>query len=162
MGALALAGGDDGNRAAAEATPKALEDSVRTAEVRIQPGLGHAWPDKLIPYFNWWVGVQEGRFVPGECGAFEWKPSPRDAADAAAAAKRGHFVVWFGPGDLADAKALAKAKSFQNDSLRDSLVQRFGSQLPCAIVAKDAATDEWAKLGATATPAVAAKTISLT
>ena len=41
-----------------------LEGKVRTGEVRIQPGLGHAWPDKLIPYYSWWLGVQEGLRLP--------------------------------------------------------------------------------------------------
>jgi poly(3-hydroxybutyrate) depolymerase len=50
MGVLALAGAEDGNRDAAEKTPDLLEGKVRSAECRIQPGLGHAWPEKLMPY----------------------------------------------------------------------------------------------------------------
>ena len=45
---------------------------MRSAEVRLQPNLGHKWPRELMPYYDWWVGVQEGRFTPGETLAFDW------------------------------------------------------------------------------------------
>jgi dienelactone hydrolase len=82
MGALALAGSNDGNVDAARATVKALSGKARTVEVREQPGLGHEWPDKLAPYLLWWMGVQEGRFVPGVDLNFDWsadlaRPWPR-------------------------------------------------------------------------------------
>lgn len=150
MGVMALAGGDDGNRESAEATPKMLADKVRTAEVRIQPGLGHAWPDKLQPYYWWWLGVQEGRFVPGECAAFEWKDTAQAALDAGATGKCGAFVYWYSSGDTAD----AEAKTFQNDTLRDALVQRFGQQLATAKVEKSADAEGFAKSGVKTTPAV--------
>lgn len=157
MGVIAMAGGDDPNRTAAEATVKLLADKVRTVEVRIQPGLDHKWPHDLMPYYTWWLGVQEGRFVPGECAAFAWRAS-RDAALAESAAtaagpekqRAGAFVVWFSPADATN----EKAKAFQNDVLRDAMVQRFGAQLPCAIVNRDENAEEFAKLGLKTTPAV--------
>jgi predicted esterase len=150
MGVLALAGGDDGNRDAAEATPKLLGDKVRSAEVRIQPGLGHAWPEKLVPYYSWWLGVQEGRFTPGVCAAFEWKESPQAALDAGAAAKTGSFVWWFSSAAQSD----EKAKAFQNDGLREALVQRFGQQLPAAKAELESDAAGFAKAGLKTTPAV--------
>ena len=67
MAAMALAGSEDPNRKAAEATVDRLQDKVRTVECHIQQGLAHAWPEKLVPYYEWWLGAMEGRFVPGEC-----------------------------------------------------------------------------------------------
>jgi dienelactone hydrolase len=150
MGVLALAGGDDPNKDAAEATPKLLADKVRSAEVRIQPGLGHAWPDKLVPYFSWWLEVQEGRFTPGVCAAFEWRDSAQAAVDAGAAAKSGSFVWWYSSAAQSD----EKAKSFQNDGLRDALVQRFGQQVPAAKVELESDAAGFAKTGLKSTPAV--------
>ena len=132
MGALALAGSEDGNRDAAEQTPKLLDGKMRSAECRIQPGLGHAWPEKLMPYYRWWLLVQEGRFVPGECAAFEWAGTPAEAIAAAKTRKTGAFVYLYGPDQEAD----PAAKAFQNDVFRDPLVQRYGSQL---VAAKQAA-----------------------
>ena len=150
MGVIALAGGDDPNKDAAEATPKMLADKVRTAESRIQPGIGHAWPDKLVPYYSWWLCVQEGRFTPGVCAAFEWKDLAQAAIDAGVAAKTGAFVWWFSSAAQSD----EKAKAFQNDTLRDALVQRFGSQLVAAKVELESDAAGFAKAGLKATPAV--------
>ncbi len=148
---LAMAGADDGNRSAAEKTPSLLEDKVRSAESRIQPGLGHEWPDKLIPYFTWWLGVAEGRFVPGDCAAFEWKDADTEGrAPAAADAKAGSFVYWYSAADASN----EKAKTLQNDVFRDPLVQRFGNQLSAAKADREAAADAFAKAGLKATPAI--------
>ncbi len=133
MLALAMAGAEDGNRDAAVKTPSLLEDKVRSAESRVQPGLGHEWPDKLIPYFTWWLGVAEGRFVPGECAAFEWKADAESAVAAAAGTKGGAFVYWYSASDATSGPAGAaneKAKTLQNDVFRDPLVQRFGISFP--------------------------------
>jgi hypothetical protein len=150
MGVLALAGAEDPNRAAAEKTPQLLEGKVRTAEVRIQPGLDHKWPDQLMPYFGWWLGAQEGRFVPGACAAFEWTASPDAAREAAAAGGAGWFVYWYADADAPN----ELARTFQNDVLRDPLVQRFGSQLPCAKVSREVDPDGFAKSALKQTPAV--------
>lgn len=150
MGVLALAGAQDGNRGAAEATPKLLRDKVRSAECRIQPGLDHAWPGELVPYWTWWLGVQEGRFVPGDCAAFAWRESAQAAIDAGAAAKTGAFVYWWSAEDAKN----EKARQFQNELLRDPLVQRFGSQLPSAKCDRAADAEGFARAGLAATPAV--------
>ena len=153
LGVLALAGGDDPNRDAAQKTVTLLDEKVRTVECRIQPGLGHAWPDQLVPYLSWWLLVQEGRYVPGVCGAFEWKGSPQAALEAAAAAptKSGSFVWWYSAsGDLAN----EKAKAFQNDTTRHRLVQRFGQQLAAAKADRDSDADGFAKAGLKSTPAI--------
>lgn len=155
---LAMAGGDDGNRSAAEKTPSLLEDKVRSAESRIQPGLGHEWPDKLIPYFTWWLGVAEGRFVPGDCATFEWKDADAEGrAPAAADGKAGSFVYWYSAADASNGAAGAaneKAKTLQNDVFRDPLVQRFGNQLSAAKADREAAAEAFAKAGLKTTPAI--------
>ena len=127
MGILALAGAEDGNRSAAEATPDAVRDDVRMTEVRLEPGLGHKWPRTLMPYMQWWLGVQEDRFVPGESMAFEWTES-RDAALAAIAAgtdKARGVAYWYDPADADD----ERARVVQNDVLQDRRVRFFGEQL---------------------------------
>ncbi len=153
MGVLALVGGDDPNRDAAEKTVTLLDDKVRTVECRIQPGLGHAWPDKLVPYLSWWLMVQDGRFTPGVCAAFEWKDSPQAALESAASAptKCGSFVWWYA---TAADRSNEKAKAFQNDTTRVRLVQRFGQQLAAAKADRDADADGFAKAGLKTTPAV--------
>lgn len=150
MGVLALAGSEDPNREAAKKTVSLLEDKVRTAECRIQEGLGHAWPEKLVPYLSWWLTVQEGRYTPGVCAAFEWKDSPQAALDAAAASKSGSFVYWYAAADASN----EKAKAFQNDATRDRAVQFFGQQLPAAKADRDADAEGFAKAGLKTTPAV--------
>jgi hypothetical protein len=153
MGVLALVGGDDPNRGAAEKTVTLLDDKVRTVECRVQPGLGHAWPDKLVPYLKWWLLVEDGRYTPGVCAAFEWNGSPQAALDAAASAatKGGAFVWWYSTS--ADASN-EKAKAFQNDTTRTRLVQRFGMQLAAAKADRDTDADGFAKAGLKTTPAV--------
>ncbi|MBM4013523.1 MAG: hypothetical protein FJ293_00960 [Planctomycetes bacterium] len=153
MGVLALAGSDDANRDAAEKTVALLDEKVQSVECRLQPGLGHAWPEKLVPYLSWWLEVQEGRYVPGKCAAFEWQASPQAALDAAAAgpAKAGSFVWWYSSsGDLKN----EKAKAFQNQATRHRLVQHYGQQLAAAKVDRDADAEGFAKAGLKATPAV--------
>ncbi len=121
MGVLAMVGGDDRYRVDAQTTVVELKNRVRTVEYREQSGLDHAWPDKLVPYFSWWLTVQEGRYTPGVCAAFDWKDSAALATAAGSAAKSGSFVYWYAAGDASN----EKAKAFQNDALRDALVQRF-------------------------------------
>lgn len=150
MGALALAGAQDPNHDSAQKTVSLLGDKVRTVECRLQPNLDHKWPDKLVPYFSWWLTVQEGRFTPGTCAAFEWKATPAEALADAAAAKHGAFVYWWSAADATN----EKAKTFQNDVTREALVQRFGQQLSAASASKDDAAEEWAKTGLATTPAV--------
>jgi predicted esterase len=149
MSALALAGSDDGNADSARATVKILDDKVRTVECRIQPGLGHAWPDKLVPYLTWWLKVAEGRFTPGACAAFEWKDTPQAALDAAAAAKTGAFVYWYSAAQEGD----AAAKAAENDFTRDAVVQRFGRQLAAAKAELQSDAAGFAKVGGKTTPA---------
>ncbi len=152
MGALALAGADDPNADAARKTVELLQDKVRSVEVRLQPGLGHSWPNEHEVYLRWWMGVQEGRFVPGEDRNFAWG----DDLDAALAelqgAKKGGLMVYL---FSAEDAAKPEAKALQNEIFGDALVRRLGAQLAC--VKLDAATNAevMARVGAKETPAVA-------
>lgn len=125
MGALALAGENDANRRAAEATPGSLEGKVRSAEVRIEPGIGHEWPKGQMEYYGWWLGVQEGRFVPGKTLAFPWSADETAARARMESGKTGGFVYWYDSRQGDD----ERARAFQNEVLQDSLVRRFGGQL---------------------------------
>ncbi len=125
LGALALAGTEDGNRPHAEKTPDLLEGKVRSAECLLQPGLGHAWPEKLMPYYRWWLLAMEGRFTPGDCAAFDWVEDPGAASGLMKQRATGGLAYLFSKEQETD----AAAKAFQNEILRDPLVQRFGRQL---------------------------------
>lgn len=150
MGALALAGSEDGNRDAAERTPDLLEGKVRSAECRIQPGLGHAWPERLMPYYRWWLLVQEGRFRPGDCAAFDWVESPAEAEAVAKGRKSGIFIYYYCEEQADD----PEAKRFQNEVLRDPLVQRFGSQLAALRQPSPVSSESLSSRGIRSTPAI--------
>jgi predicted esterase len=125
MGTLALVGETDGNRTAAEATPGLLEEKVRSTEVRIEPGIGHEWPKGQMEYYGWWLGVQEGRFVPGATLAFLWKPDDASAVAAMESGRTGGFVYWFDSRKPED----PLAKTFQNEVMQDSSVRLFGARV---------------------------------
>ena len=161
LGVLALAGEQDPNARVARETVRLLRDKVRSAEVRLQPGVGHAWPTGQDEYLRWWMGVQEGRFVPGVDRNFAWEESleageePEEGAGGATPPVRdrtgvGTLVYCFDPGDAAK----EEARSLQNEVFTSPLVRRFGSQLRCVKLdlSADAATP--ARLGVTSTPAV--------
>jgi dienelactone hydrolase len=152
MGAMALAGSEDGNVDAARGTVTALEGKVRSVEVRVQPALGHAWPDQLMPYLKWWMGVQEGRFVPGDDLSFDWT-TDLDAAIASLAGKKkgGVFVYAY---DAADA-AKPEAKAIQHEVFFDPEVRRLGAQLVCVRLDRATSADRLAALGISETPALA-------
>lgn len=127
MGVLALVGSEDGNLPHAKATVPALYDKVRSAEVRVQPGLGHTWPDQLVPYLSWWMGAMDGRFVPGEDQNFDWGEDI-DAALASITAKRrgGVLLYVFDPEKDKDNE---HAKALQNVIFHDVYVRHYGNQL---------------------------------
>ncbi len=125
MGALALAGSQDPNRGAAEKTVDLLRDKVRTVECRIQPGIGHEFPDKLMPYYFYWLGVMEGRFVPGECLSFDFAPSYEEFRKTMEAEKKGGFIYFYSAGDRDD----PAAKALQNEAFFHPLVRWYGRQL---------------------------------
>ena len=151
LGALALAGTDDPNAPHAQATVTKLNDKVRSAECRLQPGIGHNWPDKLMPYMRWWMGVQEGRFVPGEDHNFEWSDDLPEAKKALLGKKKGGILVYFF--DKSD-KDRSEAKKLQNEVLMDPAVRFFGRQLQCVKLEKEIFTDEATELGVKTTPAI--------
>ena len=125
MAVLALAGEKDPNRGAAEKTPDLLKDKVRSAEARVEPGIGHEWPAGQMPYYGWWLGLQEGRFVPGETLAFAWSDDEGAARAAMAERRTGALVYWFSKED-ADRP---EARTLQNETLQDPMVRVFGGRL---------------------------------
>lgn len=151
MGALALVGSQDGNLDAARATVKALAGKVRSVEVREQPGIGHEWPEKLVPYLLWWMGVQEGRCVPGEDLNFAWGKDLGAAKTALAGKKKGGILLYVF--DREDAKP--EAKALQNEVFFDPEVRRLGAQLEAVILGKDEVAGMAAEIGFTVTPYVA-------
>jgi len=124
LGAIALAGEQDGNAKSAAATVPALTGKVRSVEARFQPNLGHKWPRELIPYLRWWVGSREGRYVPGVDMNFDLKESVDEAlAEVAQRKGRGGALLYvYSEKD--------QAPHVQNDVLMDPLVRRFGKQNP--------------------------------
>lgn len=154
MGVLALAGASDANRSAAEATPDLVEGKVRSAAVRIEKGKGHEWTPGLMPFYRWWLFVQEGRFVPGETLAFDWEDlpdGPGSAGTQAAAADKGLFVYWYRAAD----KDSEDARALQNDVMLDPLVFRYGRQLTAVKASADDHAEAFAALKLKETPAIA-------
>jgi predicted esterase len=151
MGALALAGSEDGNMDAARATVTALAGKVRNVEVREQPGLGHEWPDKLVPYLLWWMGVQEGRFVVGDDMNFAWGSDLAAAKAAVAGKKKGGVLLYvFDPED-----PKPEAKAVQNEVFFDPEVRRLGAQLQTVKHSRTEVAGIAAEIRFTVTPYVA-------
>ena len=152
MGALAMAGSKDPNLAAARETVKVLTGKVRSVEVREEPGIGHEWPEKQVPYLLWWMGVQEGRFASGDDLNFAWG-SDLDAAKASLAGKKKGGVLLY-VFDPADTKP--EAKALQNEVFFDPEVRRLGAQLVAVKRERSGVgAGEVAALGLTTTPFVA-------
>ncbi|MHC4924643.1 MAG: hypothetical protein ACYTG4_11295 [Planctomycetota bacterium] len=150
MGVLALAGMQDGNRNAAEQTPKLLRKKVRSAMVRLQPDLGHEWPEALMPFYGWWLEVQEGRYEPGRTFAFDWMTDEETALAVLGENRKGGVAYWFDETDKDD----AVAKRVQNDVLMDPLVQHFGGQLVAWRMDRAKHAARFAELKLKETPAV--------
>jgi len=147
MGVLALAGADDPNAGAARETVSQLADKVRAVEVRLQDGLGHKWPDTFTPYMLWWMGVQEGRFTPGDDRNFDWGDDVAAALEALKGQKKGGVFVYV----YAEADAeKPEAKELQRDVFSDLFVRHYGRQLQ-AVKLPFAADNPY---GVKATPAV--------
>ncbi len=155
LGVLALAGAQDGNRASAEKTPHLLGDDVRMAEVRIQPNLGHEWPRDHIPYWHWWMGVQEGRYVPGETLAFDWVESREAGLAALGSDKNGAVEYWYSAEDARlEGAQHEQAKFLQNDLLQDRSVRFFGNQLTAWKLDSAEHAETFAALKIKSTPAI--------
>jgi predicted esterase len=151
LAAIALAGSADPNLGAARETVTALQGKVRSVEVRVQDGLGHEWPDKLMPYLQWWMGVQEGRFAPGDDLSFAWTEDLKAAVASLAGKKRGGVLVYvFDPADAPK----PESKALQHEAFFDPEVRRFGSQLAAVKLALPGHAEEAAALGVKTTPAV--------
>ena len=128
LGAIALAGSEDANASAARQTVPALRDKVRSVEVRIQPGLGHEFTRELMPYLRWWMGVQEGRFTPGEDLSFEWTEDLEAAVASLEGAKKGGVLVYvFSEQD----QEKPEARLLQGEVFFDPEVRFLGGQLRC-------------------------------
>jgi predicted esterase len=152
MGVLAMAGSNDPNLGAAKETVKVLSGKVRSVEAREEPGIGHEWPEKQMPYLLWWMGVQEGRFVPGDDRNFDWG-ADLDAAKAAVAGKKKGGVLLY----VFDAKdEKPEAKALQNEVLFDPEVRRLGAQLKAVKLERGAVGASLAaQIAFTVTPYVA-------
>ena len=118
MGVLALAGSNDGNARSARDTVKILDGKVRSVGVRLQPGLGHEWPRKLMPYFKWWMDAMDGRFVPGVDMNFDWGDSLDKALTSLSGRKKGGVIVYAFQASDADDPV---AKALQNQHLLEKL-----------------------------------------
>jgi predicted esterase len=152
MGVLALAGGEDPNRGAAEATVRLLEKKVKFVDCRIQPGLDHKYPRELEPYWHYFMEVLEGRFEPGRQLSYDWV-GDLDAARATMEEKRcGGFVyVWSG---AAEEEELEQTRILQNEALFGRLTSFYGRQLVAVKLEKEAAAALLAEEKVKATPAV--------
>ena len=126
LAVLAMAGSQDANAKAARGTVKAIGDQVRSVGVKLQPGLGHQWPTKLMPYFRWWVDTVDGRFTPGVDMNFAWGERLDRALSSVSGKKKGGvFVYVWDPSD-ADNEV---AQSVSRDMFMDLHARHYGKQL---------------------------------
>ena len=158
QGVLAVAGADDPNARAALATPGLLEKKVRRVEARLQPNLGHRWPQKLNPYMLWWMGVQEGRFQYGQSLVFDWVADSGDRAELIARSveamkkkKKGGFLVYVYDSRRSD--QMSQARAIEQGAFFDPHVRFYVKQLTAIEVDLALAPSPIAEV--TTTPAVA-------
>ncbi len=151
LGVLALAGTKDANAVSAQETVSLLRDKVRNVEARFESGLGHEWPSKLMPYLRWWMGAQEGRFVPGDDMNLAWGASIESAVANLKSVKKGGIVVY---AFHADDKDKPHAKVLQNEVLMNGLARHYGSQLQAVKLDQAEHAEALAALGVTETPAL--------
>ncbi len=152
MGILALAGAQDGNRGAAQATVSALEKKVKFADCRIQPNLGHAFPRELVPYWTWVMEVMEGRFTAGDQRSYEWATDLATARRDMETRKVGGFAyIW---SSKADEKETALTKLYQNEALFGRIAGFFGRQLVALKLEKKDAAELIVEAKVKATPAI--------
>ena len=128
LGAIALAGTEDGNHGAAKATVPMLRDKVRNVEFHEQPGLGHAFPRELMPYLKWWMGVQEGRLELGDDRYFDWKGDLAAAVASQEGYKKGGVLLWLYAADDAEKEA---TRTVQHEIFFDTEVRFLARQIPC-------------------------------
>ncbi len=153
LGAIALAGSEDGNNRSARQTVPALEDKVRSVEFREEPGLGHAFPRTLMPYLQWWMGVQEGRLTPGVDLSFEWGADLPAAIASQAGGKKGGVLLWlYTPTDLRQAPE--QTKLLQNEVFFDPEVRFLGNQLACVKLDVSESADVLTEYKVKSTPAL--------
>lgn len=154
FGALFMAGETDFARRRVEAGPPLLRDRVRSVELHIEPIIGHTWPTSRIEYHLWWMGVQEGRFTPGDDQSLDWD----DDLDAALAAVRdgeARGVLLYLYDSQADADSAA-ARVLQHRTFMDPAVRRAARVLRAVKLDKRERVAARAQRGlpALATPAV--------
>jgi hypothetical protein len=104
-----------------------------------------------MPYLRWWMGVQEGRFTPGDDLSFEWTEDLPAAIASLAGRKKGGVLVY--AYDAADATN-PDAKALQHEVFFDPEVRRLGRQLSCVKLDRAKAGDLLEPFGVTTTPAV--------
>jgi hypothetical protein len=150
LGVMAMAGSEDKEIRSVRETAKALRGKVRTVEVREQPGLGHGFTYELLPYLQWWMGVQEGRIRPGDDLYFDWKKDPA-TKPAQHGRKKGGLVVWVY--DASDAQK-PETNVLQREVFFDPDFRFLASQLPCLKLDKALQAEAVKKLGVETTPAL--------
>ncbi len=154
FGALFMAGADDFALNRVRASPRRLHGKVRSLELIIEPGIGHTWPSKRVPYHLWWMGVQEGRYRPGYDLNFAWG---NDLGKALAAVRggraRGAMLYLY---DSRTDVGSVNARNLQNIIFTRGDIRDLGARLLPVKVDRVGNTATLAALGvpAMATPAV--------
>ena len=104
-----------------------------------------------MPYLQWWMGVQEGRFVPGVDHHFAWTADLDAAIASQAGQKKGGVLLYvFSPDDAED----PDAKTLQNETLFDRDVRFLGEQIACVRWSLAEHPERLAALGVTEAPAI--------
>ena len=154
FGALFMAGENDFALPRVRSSPARLQGRVRSVELHVEPDIAHTWPTSQIEYHLWWMGVQEGRFTPGDDLNFDWDD---DLADALEAVKTGQapgafLYLYDSVADVGN----ASTRALQTVAFMDPEVRRLGRRLRPVMLDKRGSTAVLARLGvpALATPAL--------
>ena len=154
FGALFMAGANDFALERVRRSPSRLQGQVRSVELHIEPDIAHTWPTSQIEYHLWWMGVQEGRFVPGDDHNFDWDDDLSEAlTDVKRRAAGGVLLYLY---DSQADRSNTNSRTLQHVTFMDADIRRLGRRLRTVKVDKRGNTAALARLGvpAMATPAV--------
>lgn len=154
FGALFMSGENDFALDRVRQSPARLQGRVRSTELHIEPDIGHTWPTSQIEYHLWWMGVQEGRFKPGDDLNFDWDDDLGAALEALRRRQTSGALLYLYD-SVADAES-PEARALQTQVFMDPEVRRLGRTLRAVLIDKRGNTAMLARHGvpAMATPAV--------
>jgi hypothetical protein len=122
------------------------------------PGLGRSskedpeFPDKLLPFWGYFMESMEGRFAPGYDHSSDWKSDLEEARSQMADRKTGGFVYVYS--EKPEKAEWERTRVLQNEVLFDRVVRHFSEQLVPVKLEKGKAKELLDAARVTETPAI--------